>query len=83
MAGDGGNRGACRDADGEPFCGALETHEEGSAARYRDGRVSFVLEGGGTRFFVGEILLQGVGLDGAGAAVLEIVVEGDEVGLGN
>jgi hypothetical protein len=50
---------------------------------YGDGGVSLVLEGRGSGFFVGQVFFQGVGLDGGSAAVLEIIVEGDEVGFGD
>ncbi len=83
MVGDGGNGGSGGEADGEPFCGALETQEECSAVGDSDGGVSFVLERRGAGFFVGQIFFERVGLDRAGAAVLQIVIEGDEVGLRN
>jgi hypothetical protein len=82
-AGDGGNRGSGGEADGEPFCGALESDEESSAMGHGDGGVSFVLEGRGAGFFIGQIFFQGVCLHGGGAAVLEIVVERDEIRFGD
>lgn len=57
-AGDGRGGGSGRYADEEPFCGALEAHEKGSAVCSGCGSVALALQGCGARFFVGQILLK-------------------------
>ena len=83
MMRDCGCGGASSDADRKPFGGSFEARQERSAAGGRQGSVSFAEERGGARLFVGQVLLCGLRFEGGCAAVLQIGVEGLQVGLGD
>ena len=78
---DGGNDGTGGNADGKPFCGALEAHKKCSAMHNSDGGVSFVKESRGACFFVRQVFFKRVVLNITGATVLQIVEERYEIGL--
>jgi hypothetical protein len=70
VVGDSRNGGAGGDADRKPFCGSLETQQKCAAVGDSHGGVSFVQQRRRPVFFVRQIFLESVVLDGACAAVL-------------
>lgn len=81
MMSDGGCGGAGYGANHEPLGGSFEARQEHPAADGGQSGVPFLQERGRARFFVGQIFLRGLGFEGGGAAVLQIVVKRLEVEL--
>ncbi len=77
----GGDSGAGGQADGEPFCGSLEALQDGSAVGGGLAASRSCCKAAERVLSSARSIFEGVVLDGAGATVLEIIVERDQVGL--